>query len=507
MKRPTSKGSAALNPARSLALLLAVAMAAFALAACGGAPRSGPEAGTSAGAADTAVSESGGAGSSGSSPDAAGSGASEPGVAGAGAGADASESGAAGAAASESAASGSAAAQQAAPGSGTAPKKETLRAITYFSGSDQWVPTWKAAIEEYMAQNPHITISDESLPTSGQNDVFRPKMNADIAAGTPADVALYFNGSDAKPLLESGLYVTWEPYLEADPAWKAQFSSAALPTGEWDGQLIALPYIGFFEGLVYNKRMFDEQNLEAPTNWGNIVKAVEAFAKTDTIPIANTLMSMTALLEVMLLAEVGPEGQARYFDDAWAPAIDKIKTLYEMGAFPKDAATVTENDIRPLFSDGKAAMSFNGSWVLNALRDNPDMRITALSPAAGSSGKEGAIIAGFGSGWYMSKAAAERSEESLKFIKYMCSPEILARFIAVGGSPSMQVEMPANSEPVMLSAMEMVSGAKSMSSPVDAQVPREAFNKLSMEIIYVCDGQKTSLELLKEAREMMAQQQ
>ncbi|MDR1643731.1 MAG: extracellular solute-binding protein [Clostridiales bacterium] len=384
------------------------------------------------------------------------------------------------------------------------PKKETLRVITYFAGSDQWVPVWKEVIAEYQTQNPHITISDESVPTAGTNDVFRPKMNADIAANTPTDLALYFNGSDAKPLLDSGMYVTWESYLAADPAWNSQFVDGALPAGECEGQLISLPYIGFFEGLTYNAKIFRDYSLDPPDSWENILKAVEVLAKTDIIPISTSLLNPTVSIETMVLAEVGPDAQKKIADPSWAPALDRFKVLYEMNAFPKDAATLADADSRPLFVDGRAAMSFNGSWVLNSLRDNPDMRIIAVNPPPGSSGTKGAIVAGFGSGWYMSKQAAQRSEESLKFVKYMCSPEILSRFIQVGGSAAMKIELPPDTEPVLLSATEMVSAASSMSNPIDAQMPREAFNKLAKDLIYVCEGEKTSIELLEEVKELIA---
>ena len=68
-------------------------------------------------------------------------------------------------------------------------EKEEIRVITYFAGSDAWAPVWKEVIGEYMTAHPEIVIVDESVPTSGTSDVFRPKMNADIAAGTPADRA------------------------------------------------------------------------------------------------------------------------------------------------------------------------------------------------------------------------------------------------------------------------------------------------------------------------------
>jgi len=392
-------------------------------------------------------------------------------------------------------------------GSQSSSGKETLRVITYFAGADQWAPTWKEVIADYMAKNPNVFISDESVPTAGTTDVFRPKMNADAAAKTPADIALYFNGSDAKPMLESGLYVTWEEILAADPKWRDTFSPGVFEAGKWDGQLISLPYIGYFEGLLYNARLFRQYNLNPPDSWENILKAVEVFSKTNIVPIASTLLNPTAILETILLAEVGPEGQKKFFDDSWAPALERFKTLYQMNAFPKDAATVPDADLRPLFANGSAAIAFNGSWVLNSLRDDPDMRIIPVSPPPGSSGVKGAIIAGFGSGWYMSKAAYRRSGEALKFIKWMCSPEVLARFIKVGGSPAMPVGLPPDSEPIMLSAMDLVGKATSMSPPLDAQIPREVFNKFNRELISVCVGDKTALQFLRECRALLAQHQ
>ena len=382
--------------------------------------------------------------------------------------------------------------------------EETLRVITYFAGSDQWAPTWLEVIAEYQELHPNITINDESVPTAGTNDLFRPKMNADIAAGTPVDVALYFNGSDAEPLYESGLYVTWDQYLADDPEWAAQFNEAALESGLTNGEQSNLPYIGSFEGLVYNKAIFDEYGLEYPTSWDNIYKAVEVLSETDIIPIANTLLSPTCQLETMLLAYVGPENQQKPLDDSWAGCIDQISKLYQMGAFPADAATISDADTRVIFEEGRAAMTFTGSWVLNQLKSNPDMEMVAVPvDAEGSQGQEGAIISTYGSGWYMSKAAAERSSAALDFIKYMCSPEILARFIEVGGSPAMNIEIAEGSENLLVSANKMVADATAMNSPIDAQIPREVFNNLAKKLIYVCEGQMSSQELLDESRQML----
>ncbi|MBD5094930.1 MAG: extracellular solute-binding protein [Subdoligranulum sp.] len=385
-----------------------------------------------------------------------------------------------------------------------APKEESIRVITYFAGSDTWAPTWKEVIAEYMEEHPNITIIDESMPTSGTTDVIRPKMNADITANTPADCALYFNGTDAEPLYKSGLYVTWDEILNDDPEWRDQFLPAALEAGKTNGEISNLPYIGSFEGLIYNQAIFDEYDLEYPTSWENIIKACEVIsADGKYIPLTNSLLRVTALFDCILLAQVGPEKRNTYLDPSWAQGVDRIKELYDAGAFPKDAATLALADVRAMFAEGKGAMMFDGSWVLASVEDNPDMRMIPCPILEGGTGEEGAVIADYASGWYLSKAAYERSSATLDFVKFMCSPETLARFIEVGGYSAMQLETSENTKPVNVSAAEMMAAATRMVSPVNQSMNREVYNSLSENIILVCETGKTSEELIDESRKML----
>jgi raffinose/stachyose/melibiose transport system substrate-binding protein len=75
------------------------------------------------------------------------------------------------------------------------------------------------------------------------------------------------------------------------------------------------------------------------------------------------MMKPSYMVELFLLAQVGADGQKNYFDDSWIPALDCIKELYDKGAFPADTMTMTEDDIRVLFADDKAAMMINGVWA------------------------------------------------------------------------------------------------------------------------------------------------
>ena len=85
--------------------------------------------------------------------------------------------------------------------------KEDIRVVTYFAGSDAYAPVWKEVCADYMKDHPGITIVDESQPTSGSNDLFKTKVQADLAAGNPADLVLYYTGEAyTKTFEDSGLY-------------------------------------------------------------------------------------------------------------------------------------------------------------------------------------------------------------------------------------------------------------------------------------------------------------
>lgn len=380
---------------------------------------------------------------------------------------------------------------------------EEIRVVTYFAGSDAYAPVWKEVCNDYMEHNPGITIVDESQPTSGSNDLFKTKVQADLSASNPADLILYYTGEAyTKTFEDSGLFVEFSDILQEDPEWAKNFKASPMENVAYHGKQYALPFIGYYEGLFYNKALFDQYELEEPTSWENILKANEVFAANDIVTLSMSLSMPYITTENFLMGAAGKENHRNYFDDSWAIAIDCIAELYQKGGLPKDTFTISEDDVRLLFSEGKAAMMINGSWCTESLQDNPDMRIISMPTLPGGTGGENCAIAGFSSGWHMTKAASERSGETLKFLKYLTSPETMAKFIAYGGSPAINCEAPANSSELLKSAVEMLEKAEYQDAALDSQVNHEAYETLNGDIQYVCEGQMTSKEVIEQAKEL-----
>lgn len=407
--------------------------------------------------------------------------------------------GAASSAASSTADAASSTAGEAAPAGGD---QGEIRVVTFFAGSDQWAPVWKEVIQDYMDANPGVTIVDESQPTSGTQDLFRTKVQSDVAAQTPPDLMLYYNGADAAVALDSELFVDLNSYMEADPEWSANLKPGAMEAGQLeDGTQYCIPYIGYYEGLLYNKNLFDQYGLEEPTTWENIEACIDVFNENGIVPFATSLMKPSYMMELLLLGQVGAEGQKDYFSESWAPAVAMFKELYDKGAFPADCMTMTEDDIRVLFADEKAAMMVNGSWTVSGLKDNDGMRMISMPTLPGGVGGSDVALSGFGSGWYMSKEAAERDDVTLNFLKYLTSPETMTRFIAVGGSPAITCEAPEGATPLEVSCMDMLNTATKFVTACDSQVTRESWLNLTEPgLQYIAIGQTTAEALLKESK-------
>lgn len=381
--------------------------------------------------------------------------------------------------------------------------KEEIRVVTYFAGSDAYAPVWKEVCADYMAANEGITIVDESQPTSGSNDLFKTKVQADLAAGNPADLTLYYTGEAyTKTFEDTGLFVEFSDLLAEDADWAGNFKESPLENVQYQGKQYALPFIGYYEGLFYNKALFDQYGLEEPTTWENILKANEVFAQNDIVTLSMSLSMPYITTENFIMGAAGKENHRNYFDDSWATAIDCIAELYQKDGLPKDTFTISEDDVRLLFTEGKAAMMINGSWCTESLQENPDMRIISMPALPGGTGGESCAVAGFSSGWHMTKAAAERSDATLKFLKYLTSPETMERFIAYGGSPAITCDAPENSSELLKSAVAMLEKAEYQDAALDSQVNHEAYETLNGGIQYVCEGQMTSAEVIAQAKEL-----
>jgi raffinose/stachyose/melibiose transport system substrate-binding protein len=379
-------------------------------------------------------------------------------------------------------------------------EKIQIRVVTSFTGDDPWKNPWQAAMKEYMVRNPNIEIIDEATPTQGE--ALRTKIKTDFASGNEPDVSFFFNGVDTKPLLESGKLLAWDTELKNDAAWGRNFAPSALKAVKYEGKVYALPYIGYYEGMLVNKDLFKKFKVKVPTNYNELVTAIKVFNKNKIIPLANSFVDSRYMLEYTILSAGGPKGHATAYDASWVKGLNTIKDLYKLNAFPKDALTLTDEQAQQLFKDKKAAMLVNGSWVVGGCPDKINTEVTYFPLVQGAKAKFKDIIAGCGSGWYLSKNLnAEKKGAPMAFVKYMTSPSVMAKFAAVAGVPQIKCNITSVSKAAK-SGWKMENAATSLNSPIDSFLNPDAFNNMNTGIAYIITGKKTAEKVLAESKKL-----
>ena len=163
-----------------------------------------------------------------------------------------------------------------------------------------------------------------------------------------------------------------DDYLEASGYWDKVIPSAKLPAD--DGHTYSLPFEDIsYEIILYNKKIFADNGLEAPKTVSELKSVIETLAKTDIVPISVGAKDgwCAAMMLEGFAYSLDPEmtekicnGEAKFSDEPYAEAANVMKELLDMGAFFKNVALTGIEKALPMFETGKAAMMANGSWAV-----------------------------------------------------------------------------------------------------------------------------------------------
>jgi len=383
--------------------------------------------------------------------------------------------------------------------------KVTLRVVTMFAGADPVSEVYQKTIEQFMAENPNIEIIDESATF---DDAVKVRVENDFAAGNEPDITMYFTDAQAAPIVESGKVLPLDDLLTDGVVGEGILPSVFEQIRYEDGHIYAIPITGFYEGVILNKGLFAEYNVDYPTSWEKLVEAIEIFKANGVTPMAVGLGIIPHYqIEHSILKVAGAAAHDAGFENGihpmWAEGLQNIKTLYDMGAFQKDTLTQGWEGARALFKQGKAAMLVEGSWAIADASNNFEIDVTMIPyPKSGPLGNPTDMIAGFTSGMYLGKEAYNdpaKKDAVLKLYQTLTSPEFIkAAAEANGGLPAARVTPEGLRQPY-LDGLKAFQAAEHISLPIDAQIPRPAWTEIVNGIAYICAGRRTPEEVLQAA--------
>jgi raffinose/stachyose/melibiose transport system substrate-binding protein len=391
------------------------------------------------------------------------------------------------------------------PASTAAPQKVTIRTVGMFGGTDPSAAAYQQLIKDFQAKYPYITVNDESATA---DETWKARVTTDFSSDNDPDVVFYFTGADAKKLIDNKKVVDLDTIKAVYPDYAKDITDASMSfMKEADGKTYAVPVRGFWEGLFCNKDLFDQYNLELPTNWENLLKAVTTFKANGIIPIAASFSDVPHYwIEHLILSEGGiADHQINPKDTypaSWETALGYFKTLYDMGAFPKDV-NATANDITGnLFKDKRAAMQLDGSWFLGGVKDQVNTTVVPFPTTTTGKKDPSDIIAGFSTGFYISTKAwgdTAKQDAAARFVMFMTGKDAIGLLTKYSGAPAADVTPAADLTNLQKAGLAITGKAKGADMPIDSRMSKEAWTYLISMIGQIATGKATPKDVLTQA--------
>lgn len=358
-------------------------------------------------------------------------------------------------------------------------------------------------IDEYMAENPNVTIEVEAL----DEEAYKTKFKAYSMDGMPDVVTIWGQPSFLDEVLEAGVLAELN---EADYA-DYGFVAGSLEGFKKDGKLYGLPRNTDIQIIYYNQKMFEDNGWEVPATYEDFIDLCRTIKEAGITPVAmdgGDGWPMACFLTDILVKVAGTDyadiiSNAVATGDFTAPEIEKATQLLveaaDAGVFQTGYDTQDYGTTQNLFTNGQAAMYAMGSWDCSmALNEDipeeirTNIRAFTLPPMA--DGKGGANdIAAWNGGGYAVSANSEVKEEAIKFLNYMYQPDKLSRYgweNGVGMSAQDQSPyMTGKETELQLQVLDILNSATSVSgTPMNDCGPSAFKTAIESEIQSVSNG-------------------
>lgn len=168
--------------------------------------------------------------------------------------------------------------------------------------------------------------------------------------------------------------------------------------GKQDGKLYGVPYAMQTLSVLYNKKIFADQQIQPPTTWAQFIADCDKLKKAGITPLSTSgLQPWVLAIDHQIFgatryggddfAKAAMSGQKNFTDPDYVASLDvtaKLKPYY-----PDKVTAVDYPDAQTLFTSGKAAMYPGGSYEVGPFtKTNPDLQIGSFDAPCGP-GRQG----------------------------------------------------------------------------------------------------------------------
>ncbi len=237
-------------------------------------------------------------------------------------------------------------------------------------------------VADFNASQDHVTVE---MDTSGVDVV-----SASFVRGNPPDIMLAnYNYEVARFVDRCALSDLSD--TEAAATVRDDLDVLMSQYGSCEGRTSALPYSVMASSVIYNKAIFEENGIEVPETWDDLIAACEALTAAGVTPFYATFKDDWTVAQGWYDYSIGGSiDVVDFFDELAAEGADvgegstvsfaqdfsePIGRMSELTAYTNpDASSRGYNDGNLAFAKGEAAMYLQGPWALAEIaKTDPDL--------------------------------------------------------------------------------------------------------------------------------------
>ncbi|MFN2305310.1 MAG: ABC transporter substrate-binding protein [Anaerolineales bacterium] len=238
-------------------------------------------------------------------------------------------------------------------------------------------------VNECLADMPDVTVKFDTVPFG----TMYPRLITALQEGDVPNVINSTEGVVAFLQAKNGI-VPLDDVI--DSLGRDDFVGSYLDAMSKDGQVWAVPDWALHQEVWYRKDLFDEQGLEIPKSWDELLSAAEALTQdTDgdgeidiygfAVPMGRVQVAAQTFFQILYSAGAyifDPDTGEYVFDDDRETAVQAMQFMIDLykAASPPASIEWSWGDFRTAYVEGNVAMTNEwGAVVLQALDQNPDM--------------------------------------------------------------------------------------------------------------------------------------
>ncbi len=300
----------------------------------------------------------------------------------------------------------------------------------------------KQAVELYNQKN---DLNATATVEFTEQEQYKTKIAAQMAANEVPDLFNTWAAGFFKPFVKAGRVYNLSEALDKDSEWSGRYVKGIFSSLTFDGKIYGAPTTQTIVCLFYNKEIFQKYSLSEPKTYEDLKNIISTLNKNKIVPFAlgNKAPWVGAMMSALVANRIGGSepfnkvynNTGTWEDTSFIDAGKVMADLAKMNAFPKGFNALDNDPAQAIFREGRAAMLVMGSWAIQQLESDPNMKgkldVAKFPAFEGGKGNVDSWLGQPDQSFAIS-AGSKAIPAAAEFIKTISDPEIQNKLAEAG---------------------------------------------------------------------------